>query len=65
MKFHISPPPAPSDNTKEYLTNLSSWLYSLAEGLNVTLNCLSPENFGADTRAVFDQINERTKDSDI
>ena len=50
MKFNISRPPAYRGNTGEYLERLSSWLYTLSEGLNVTLSNLGEDNFSADAR---------------
>lgn len=50
MKFNISRPPVYRGNANEYLERLSSWLYALSEGLNVTLSNLGEENLSADAR---------------
>ncbi len=60
MKFNISRPPT-GGGTKEQLERLTSWLYTLAESLNVTLANLSEDNF---SNAARKKIFERTEEKD-
>ena len=64
MKFNISRPPAYRGNTGEYLERLSSWLYTLSEGLNVTLSNLGEENFSADARKKL-LLKKEDEDADV
>ena len=50
MKFHISRPPSEGENANERIDRLISWLALLSEGLNVTLENLTEENFTERTR---------------
>ena len=64
MKFNISRPPAYRGNTGEYLERLSSWLYTLSEGLNVTLSNLGEDNFSADARKKL-LLKKEDEDADV
>ena len=57
MKFHIDPPPI-SEETQNNTAQLTSWLYGLADTLNVVLANLGYDNFNRDVRA---QLEERSK----
>ncbi len=57
MKFHIDPPPI-SEETQNNIAQLTSWLYGLADTLNVVLANLGYDNFNRDVRA---QLEERSK----
>ena len=65
MRFYIQSPPTGTGNSEEQLRLLTSWLYSLTETLNVTLNCLGTENFNEQTRALIRGDSERTENVDI
>lgn len=46
MKFNISAPPVcEGESTEVRIEKLTSWLYILAETLNVTLSNISEDNF--------------------
>ncbi len=57
MKFYIDPPPI-SDEGQNNTAQLTSWLYGLADTLNVVLANLGYENFNREVRA---QLEERSK----
>lgn len=57
MKFHIDPPPI-SEEAQNNTAQLASWLYGLADTLNVVLANLGYENFNRQVRA---QLEERSK----
>lgn len=57
MKFHIDPPPI-SEEAQNNTAQLTSWLYGLADILNVVLANLGYDNFNRDVRA---QLEERSK----
>lgn len=57
MKFHIDPPPI-SEEIQNNTAQLTSWLYGLADTLNVVLANLGYDNFNRDVRA---QLEERSK----
>ena len=57
MKFHIDPPPI-SEETQNKTAQLTSWLYGLADTLNLVLAILGYDNFNRDVRA---QLEERSK----
>ncbi len=61
MKFNMNRPPSATNNTKEHLDRLTSWLFMLCESLNVTLSNLGEDNFSADARErLF--VNKEEKD---
>lgn len=64
MKFNISPPPDTSGSPSQRIDELYSWLYALTETLNVTLSCLSAENFNSETKELFKNLKERTSNGD-
>ncbi len=57
MKFYIDPPPF-SEEGQSDTAQLTSWLYGLADTLNVVLSNLGYENFNREVRA---QLEERSK----
>ncbi len=57
MKFHIDPPPI-SEEAQNNTAQLTSWLYGLADTLNVVLANLGYDNFNRDVRA---ELEERSK----
>ena len=60
MKFNIPAPPNVNDVSTE---KLISWLYILAEALNVTLSNLSEDNFSKGARKKLFEGKENEDDN--
>ncbi len=65
MRFYISPPPSGTGSAEDRLEALTSWLYALAEELNVTLNSLTEGNFSGSVRERMGHLTERNDQNDI
>ena len=65
MRFYISPPPSGTGKTEERLEALTSWLYALAEELNVTLNSLTEGKFSESAGERTGHLTERNDQNDI
>ncbi len=64
MKFNIpAPPSGGGEGAEEFIARLVSWLYILAEALNVTLSNLSEDNFSKGTRKKLFEGKENEDDN--
>ena len=61
MKFTVNRPPMGGESTNERLDRITSWLFSLYEGLGVTLSNLGEDNFSPDAREKL-FLNKEDKD---
>lgn len=65
MRINIPSPPTGDKDTKETLSSLISWLFSLAENLNVVLNSISEDNLAPSLRELIEELTERNDSGDI